>query len=77
LASCRQVAGRVDDHFGITFQKKKLVQDVHLASDFQAMSGQVLVQQYVLVTFLLRICTNTYNAAWVAAQKGKDVADYA
>ena len=57
-------------------KKKKLVQDVHLASDFQATSGQVLVQQYVLVTFMLRICTNTYKTTWVAAWKGKDVDDY-
>ena len=58
-------------------KKKKLVQDVHLANDFQATSGKVLVQQCVLVTFMRCICKNTYNAAWVAAEKGKDVADYA
>ena len=72
-----KLPGKLSTSAGSLSKKKKLVQDVHLASDFQAKSGQVLVQQYVLVTFMLRICTNTYNAAWVAAQKGKDVADYA
>lgn len=57
-------------------KKVALVENVHSTTDLRASTGQILVDHYPLLSFLLHVCTNTYNATKVAIDKGKDVAHY-